>query len=146
MIIARPLPEGIGVVKQVFGANVADYLPWGFPGHEGLDYSCPIGTPVLACTTGIVTFAGTKTDANRNYGIHIIIDHGLFESFYCHLSGLHVAVTDYVTQGLKIADSGNSGANTTGPHLHFGIRVRTARNGSKGFVDPWALRVLFGNG
>lgn len=144
LTIARPLPVGVGRVRQVFGANVPDYLPAGFAGHEGLDYSCVIGKPVLACTDGKVIFAGLGTRGNKAYGIYVILDHGKFRSWYCHLSGVMIIAGQFVYQGQKIGLTGNTG-NSTGPHLHFAIQVPTAKNGSKGFIDPWALRVIFGD-
>lgn len=144
MTILRPLPVGIGEVSQVFGANIADYAAAGFAGHEGLDYSCRVGSPVLACTAGKVLWAGWGVRANKPYGLYIIIDHGKFQSWYCHLSTMLVTMGQIVEQGWRIGSSGNTG-KTTGPHLHFAIRVPRAKNGSKGFIDPWALRVILGD-
>lgn len=143
LTIGRPLVSNVGSVSQVFGANVAKYLPLGFAGHEGLDYTCPVGSKVLATAPGTVSFVGTSTGANAAYGRYVVINHGKFESWYCHLLATMIIKGQPVVQGQQIGLSGNTGSST-GPHLHFGIRVPTAKNGSKGFIDPWGLRVILG--
>lgn len=145
MIIGRPLPDGVGIPGQVFGANVADYIGAGFAGHEGLDYPVAEGNDTLACADGVVIFAGPGVRGNAAYGNFIIVSHGRFQSWYCHLSQIWVTAGQTVIQGQVIGKTGNSGTHTTGPHLHFAIRVPRAKNGSKGFVDPWALRVILGD-
>lgn len=143
MIIIKPLPNQ-WPVSQVFGAHIDDYRDAGFAGHEGLDYSCPVGTPVWACTDGTVIFAGPGIARNNAYGNYVIVDHGKWQSWYCHLSEVDVVVGQAVTQHQVLGLSGNTG-KTTGPHLHWMIRVPGANNGSKGFVDPWALRIILGD-
>ena len=141
LTIARPLPSNRGSVSQVFGADVDEYQKYGFAGHEGLDYRVPVGTKVFACAPGKVIHAGAPSLANANYGTYVVVNHGKFESWYCHLSSVSVQVGQIVEQGQTVGLSGNSG-KSTGPHLHFAIRVPEASNGSKKFVDPWALRVI----
>lgn len=130
-----PLPAGTKV-SQGFGDNVADYAKWnGDHGHEGIDYSVPVGTPVGAAATGTVEFAGTGNGFG-NYGNYIVIDHGNgLKTYYGHLSELDVKPGDTVTQGDIIGLSGNSG-RTTGPHLHFSIRKDGDKTGPYGMVDP----------
>jgi murein DD-endopeptidase MepM/ murein hydrolase activator NlpD len=101
---------------------------WSLGWHTGYDYVVPSGTDVLA------TYAGTVKSAawGGAYGWHIVIDHGSgVQSTYSHLSELGVHAGDKVQTGQRIARSGNTG-NTTGPHLHFEIKVNGA------FVDPVA--------
>lgn len=143
--IGRPLPSNRGTVSQRFGVNVATYAKYGFEGgHEGLDYSCPVGTSVLACSSGTVKFSGISTGANAAYGLYVVLDHGEFESWYCHLSSAAVKVGMTIKQGDVLGKSGNSG-RSTGAHLHWAIRVPKAKNGTKSFVDPWSLRVILGD-
>jgi murein DD-endopeptidase MepM/ murein hydrolase activator NlpD len=57
------------------------------------------------------------------YGNAVVVDHGNgLSSLYGHLSSVHVSVGEHVSQGQVIGNSGNSGLST-GPHLHFEIRV-----------------------
>lgn len=99
--------------------------PFGYRGkhyHEGLDIGVHVGTPVYAADTGIVTFAGRRS----GYGNLVIIDHGNgFTTRYAHLSSYLVSKGDRVKKGEVIAKSGNTG-RSTGPHLHFEIRVKGA--------------------
>ncbi|HEY3514539.1 MAG TPA: peptidoglycan DD-metalloendopeptidase family protein [Kribbella sp.] len=99
---------------------------WSLGWHTGYDYVVPVGTDVLATYNGTVTSAGW----GGAYGWHIVIDHGSgVQSTYSHLSQLGVHAGDKVQTGQRIGLSGNTG-NTTGPHLHFEIKVNGA------FVDP----------
>ena len=71
------------------------------------------------------------------YGKHIKIQHSWGESVYAHLNDIDVKLNDTVSRGSKIGDSGNTG-NSTGPHLHFGIRLNgyNRLDGMVGFIDP----------
>lgn len=94
--------------------------------HKGVDIAVPTGTAVMASCGGVVTRAGWL----GGYGYAVYIQHpGGRETRYGHLSKVLVSVGQQVSQGQKIALSGNTG-NSTGPHLHFEIRI----NGSA--VDP----------
>lgn len=87
--------------------------------HKGLDMATPTGTAVMASCGGVVTRAGWL----GSYGYVIFIQHpGGVETRYGHLSKVLVSVGQQVSQGQKIALSGNTG-NSTGPHLHFEIRI-----------------------
>lgn len=94
--------------------------------HYGLDIAVPVGTPILASKDGIVTYSGY----GGNYGILVTLHHDDgSETRYGHCSSVVVAEGDIISQGEVIAFSGNTG-RSTGPHLHFEIRI----NGSP--VDP----------
>ena len=87
-------------------------------GHMGVDYGAKIGSPVYASAGGLITFADYSVDS----GFMIIIQHDNgFITIYKHCSVLTKKVRDRVNQGELIALSGNTGQNTTGPHLHFEI-------------------------
>ncbi len=87
--------------------------------HKGLDFGCPVGTAVFASRGGTIVRAGWA----GAYGYCVDIDHGDgVLTRYGHLSNPLVSVGQYVKQGEKIALSGNTG-RSTGPHLHFEIRV-----------------------
>ena len=87
--------------------------------HKGIDIAVATGTSVMATSGGTVTQAGWQS----GYGYVVYIDHGNgVTSRYGHLSKILVKVGQTVSQGDVIARSGNTG-NSTGPHLHFEIRV-----------------------
>ncbi len=87
--------------------------------HKGIDMAMPTGSPVLAADGGRVVFSGYK----GTYGRLVVINHGgRLKSYYAHCSKLLVKSGDKVFKGQKIALSGNTG-RSTGPHLHFEIRL-----------------------
>ena len=73
----------------------------------------------------------------NGFGHHVLIRHAWGESLYAHLYDASVFYGDTVQEGQQIARSGNSGGST-GPHLHFGVRVNpyTRKDGWGGFSDP----------
>ena len=114
--------EIYGVWEHHTGIDIA--TGWG----EGWPYIN--GQAIVASNSGIVK---TAIYSNRGYGNYVIIDHGGNNfSLYGHCSKLAVKVGDYVSQGQTVAYVGSTG-NSTGPHLHFEIRL----NGS--CVDPQPL-------
>ncbi|MBA3723696.1 MAG: M23 family metallopeptidase [Candidatus Levybacteria bacterium] len=126
-------------ITQGFGALVTDagllgkYLTYGLAGHDGLDFGLPIGTEIKATGDGEVILADEKGD----YGITMVIQHPWGRSYYGHLSKMVVEQGKKVTRGEVIALSGNTG-ESTGPHLHFGIKPvsNDTQNGYYGKVDP----------
>ena len=87
--------------------------------HLGIDLAAGFGTSIYAAGDGVVTYAGWM----GSYGRLIIIKHGNgMETRYAHLNGFNVSVGQAVQRGQRIAPMGSSG-NSTGPHLHFEVRV-----------------------
>jgi len=87
-------------------------------GHYGMDLVVKDGTPVFATAGGFVVFSGYT----NNYGHIIILSHSDgYLSIYKHCSVILKKEREFVKQGDLIAQSGNSGLATTGPHLHFEI-------------------------
>ncbi|AZY50231.1 M23 family metallopeptidase [Bordetella avium] len=87
--------------------------------HEGLDFSAPPGTPILAASGGVVLLA----KAQPGYGNMVEIDHGNgLITRYAHASRLLVKAGDVVERGQEVARVGSSG-RSTGPHLHFEVRL-----------------------
>ena len=87
--------------------------------HEGLDFSAEIGTPIRAAADGIVTLA----EVSGGYGNMVKVDHGSgLETRYGHASKLLVKVGERVVKGQEIALVGSTG-RSTGPHLHYEIRL-----------------------
>ena len=94
--------------------------------HEGIDIAVPTGTPVQAAQSGRIIFAGWM----GGYGNLVVIDHGGgLSTAYGHNSSIAVGNGQSVSQGQVIAYAGSTG-NSTGPHVHFEVRV----NGAP--VDP----------
>lgn len=95
--------------------------------HKGVDWATPVGTAVMASCTGTVTRAGWGS----GYGYVVYINHeDGRQTRYGHLSKVLVKQGQTVTQGQKIALSGNTGVST-GPHIHFEILI----NGTQ--VNPF---------
>ncbi|MDQ3648112.1 MAG: peptidoglycan DD-metalloendopeptidase family protein [Actinomycetota bacterium] len=87
--------------------------------HAGVDIAAPIGTPIRAADSGRVAIAG----ATGGYGNYTCIQHGgNLSTCYAHQSRIGVSVGASVRQGQVIGAVGNTG-NSTGPHLHFEVRV-----------------------
>ncbi len=87
--------------------------------HKGVDWATPVGTSVVASSSGVVTRAGWGS----GYGYCVYIKHSDGrETRYGHLSKVLVSVGQSVSQGQRIALSGNTGVST-GPHLHFEILI-----------------------
>ncbi|RED52810.1 M23 family metallopeptidase [Cohnella lupini] len=88
--------------------------------HKGMDMSAPIGTHVLAAFNGYVE----EASENSELGTYVIVNHGHgIQTLYGHLSSYRVVQGQTVKQYEQIAESGNSGSRTTGPHLHFGVFI-----------------------
>ena len=113
-----PLNSGFGYRQDPFGQGTRL--------HTGLDIGADTGTPIHAAASGTVNSAGW----NGGYGNCVIIDHGDgLATLYGHQSRIAVSAGQMVNQGDVIGYVGSTG-NSTGPHLHFEVRV----NGSP--VDP----------
>lgn len=95
--------------------------------HNGLDMAAPNGSPVLAAYSGVVVGAGY----NASMGNYIMINHGNdLYTVYMHCSSLFVSSGASVSAGTQIGTIGSTG-RSTGPHLHFSVRL----NGN--YVNPW---------
>ena len=87
--------------------------------HHGADYRADRGTPVHAAGAGVVVFAGRR----GGYGKVVFLDHGGgLITRYAHLRAIDVEVGEAVTGDQPIGEVGSTG-RTTGPHLHFEVRV-----------------------
>jgi murein DD-endopeptidase MepM/ murein hydrolase activator NlpD len=94
--------------------------------HEGIDIGAPYGAPIYAAASGTVIYCGWES----GYGNLTVIDHGgNLATAYGHQSSIVVACGQQVTQGQVIGYVGSTG-HSTGPHLHFEVRI----NGAP--VDP----------
>jgi murein DD-endopeptidase MepM/ murein hydrolase activator NlpD len=119
-------PSAAGLVWPVNGPVVSGYgMRWGRM-HEGIDIAAGLGTPIRAAAAGTVIHAGWL----GGYGNLVVLDHGDgLATAYAHASAILVGVGQSVAQGETVSLVGSTG-NSTGPHLHFEVRV----NGTA--VDP----------
>jgi murein DD-endopeptidase MepM/ murein hydrolase activator NlpD len=129
--------------------------------HTGIDIPAEYGTPVVASASGTVVWAGyglysqRKSNTNDPYGQAIVIRHDFgyqgkaLHTVYAHLSEIDVAEGQWVETGQQIGLVGNTGF-TTGPHLHFEVRVEddsyfSSRNPELWLVPPQGWGVLVGS-
>jgi murein DD-endopeptidase MepM/ murein hydrolase activator NlpD len=140
MMFLYPLPSPFPI-SQSFGANPGAYDRFKLKGHNGIDFAAPTGTPVLAAADGWVERAQSDPEG---YGLYVQIRHPgecspvifVFRTVYGHLSRIDVHPETAVKAGQVIGLSGSTG-NSTGPHLHFEIRViGQSSNGYGGAVNP----------
>ena len=99
--------------------------------HTGTDIAAVTGTKIKSATEGQVVLVSEEGD----YGKHIKVQIGEVSIIYAHCNALYVKEGDMVTQGQEIAEVGSTG-NSTGPHLHFEIRI------SERTVDPQKILEL----
>lgn len=122
----------VGIVRPVKTSQIND----GFAEHlargsytPGVDFNCAVGETIRAAETGIVLAA--SNNPNSGAGKNITIRHrDGSRTIYFHLSELNVRVLQRVKQGDIIGKTGNTGTQTTGPHLHFAVQQKGR------FVDP----------
>ncbi len=91
--------------------------------HAGIDIGASYGSPTHAADDGVVTYAGPAS----GYGTLVLISHGSRDgrditTGYAHQSALLVRAGESVTRGQQVGRVGNEG-NSTGPHLHFEVRL-----------------------
>jgi murein DD-endopeptidase MepM/ murein hydrolase activator NlpD len=98
--------------------------------HQGLDIATPHGQPVVTPSDGTVVFNGTE----GGYGKVLVVDHGYgVKTRYGHLAEVHVRLGERVVRGQKVAAVGNTG-RSTGPHLHYEVRVNGIPENPRKFV------------
>ena len=131
LVGTKPLPKkaSTGTFRRPTGPATLSsdygYRRSGF--HTGVDFALKQGSPVYASDGGTVSFSGWK----GGYGYLVIINHDNgMQTYYAHNSKLLVSRGTKVAKGEQIAKVGSTG-NSTGPHVHFEIRV----NGKH--VNPW---------
>lgn len=148
-----PIPKGTRK-SQLFGTNPSNGVnPVG--GHTGTDYACPVGTPIRAEGDGVIAYADWASKLPADYrpdgsgrnpywfapsfgGIIVSLDCGPVVFHHAHLSSTSKNIGDRVKKGDIIGYSGNTGAATTGPHLHLEAMPNgwNFGNGTYGRVNP----------
>ena len=100
--------------------------------HAGEDIGAPSGTPILAADSGMATVIA---DNGNGYGNYIMINHGGGRvTLYAHMSAFAISNGATVSQGQVIGYVGSTG-NSTGPHLHFEVRVNGATTDPKSYFN-----------
>ena len=111
--------------------------------HRAIDLRAAVGTPVYAAEDGTVDWVqawdGKSTTGNQSYGNLVRIRHAAYNggklwTLYAHLQRVTVKNGQAVREGEVIGYSGNSG-NTTGPHLHFEVRLFGTRCNPLNWLD-----------
>ena len=98
--------------------------------HQGIDIAADMGTPIVATADGVVTAAGW----NGGYGNMVDVDHGGgIVTRYGHASAVAVTVGQQVRRGEVIAYVGSTG-RSTGPHVHYEVRVNGAPVNPAGYL------------
>ncbi len=117
-----PITSPFGYRSSPFGG--------GYDFHNGVDIGVNYNTKIVAPASGQVVKRGYL----YSYGYHIIIDHGKgFSTLYAHLNNFSVSLYDKVEKGEVIGYSGSSG-KSTGPHLHYEVRVNGERQNPKDYL------------
>lgn len=128
--IPQVLPASLEFISSGFGYR-ADPFTGSAAFHSGLDFRGPIGAPIYAAATGRVVFAGVKA----GYGNCIDIDHGNgLTTRYAHMSAFRARIGQAIESGDVIGAIGSSG-RSTGPHLHFEVRIRDRPVNPRPFLE-----------
>lgn len=126
-----PLP-GFSQITDPFGSRTNPVTGEPNDFHTGIDIAAKLGTNILAAKDGTVT---SVVSGDPIYGTYITIDHGSGQvTFYGHMSQSYVKVGDKVLAGQPIAPVGSEG-RSTGPHLHFEIRLNGIPT-NPSLIDP----------
>jgi murein DD-endopeptidase MepM/ murein hydrolase activator NlpD len=117
------ISSGFGYRRDPFNGHAAM--------HSGLDFKGPIGAPIYAAADGRVSFVGRKS----GYGNVVEISHGNgLMTRYAHMSRFNARVGQAVEAGHIIGAIGNTG-RSTGPHLHFEVRVNDRAVNPRPFLE-----------
>ena len=127
--------------------------------HTGIDIDAPLHTPILAAGAGTVISAGYglyggANDPKDPYGLAVTIRHDfgyqgrLLYTIYAHMDRIDARVGQHVEAGDQLGIVGLTG-NTTGPHLHFEVRIESnsffsTRNPELWLAPPQGWGVLVG--
>ena len=129
-MLPQYLPARMDYISSGFGYR-ADPFTGVAAFHAGLDFRGPYGAPIYAAAKGRVAFAGVKA----GYGNCVEIDHGNgLMTRYAHMSAFHTHRGDQVSAGGAIGSIGSSG-RSTGPHLHFEVRIHDRAVDPRPFLE-----------
>lgn len=125
---ADDVNTGTKLLWPLLSHKITQYYHWG---HSGLDVGDKTGNPIYAAEAGKVEKAGWNSGG---YGNYVIINHGNgLKTLYGHASKVLVSAGDSVSRGQTIALVGSTG-RSTGPHLHFEVRVNEAKKNPLNYI------------
>lgn len=128
--IPQVLPASLKFISSGFGYRSDPFTGAG-AFHAGLDFRGPVGAPIYAAAKGRVSFAGVRS----GYGNCVEIDHGNgLMTRYAHMSAFRARVGQAVDAGDVIGAIGSTG-RSTGPHLHFEVRVHDRPVNPRPFLE-----------
>ncbi len=117
-LLSAPMRQPVqGIISSSFGVRThpitqkPDF-------HTGVDFAAPLHTPIGAAWPGVVI----ETGESQIYGKFVTLDHGGYQTRYCHCNAVAVQVGMRLRQGETLAFVGNTGVST-GPHLHFELII-----------------------
>lgn len=136
----RPKPVFVTAQSAVSSAGfswpivggISQYYSWY---HPGLDITDPVGTPIVAATSGVVSGVSTGT-WDSGYGNNVYIDNGGgYRTHYAHMSEVYVGVGQSVVGGKTVIGAVGMTGRTTGPHVHFEVYQNGASVNPLGFLQ-----------
>ena len=130
--LIRPMPAPDW--DYLFAWPIVGYITQGYKSqHKAIDIGAPYSSKVYAVRAGTVIRAGW---ARTGYGYTVVVDHGDgYKTLYSHLKGTWVSTGQRVTRGQLIGEVGSTG-KSSGPHIHFEIRVDDERVDPLEFLSP----------
>jgi murein DD-endopeptidase MepM/ murein hydrolase activator NlpD len=133
----KPMAQGSGTMQMPLRAAITS--PFGFRRHPifggrkfhtGIDLAGPNHSPIKAADSGTVIYSG----GYGGYGRVVIVSHGKgMATLYAHMSKIAVSTGTNVSKGEVVGYEGSTGFST-GPHLHFEVRVDGKPNNPLNFV------------
>jgi murein DD-endopeptidase MepM/ murein hydrolase activator NlpD len=130
-LLPTAFPVGSGMFSSNFGWRIDPFTGYN-AFHEGIDFMGEVGTPIRAAAGGVIV----ASELHPQYGNMVEIDHGNgLVTRYGHASKRTVKVGDVVLRGAKIGEVGSTG-RSTGPHLHFEVRLRGVAQNPARFLQP----------
>lgn len=126
-----------GYVKPADGRITSGFGSRSGQQHEGVDIANRIGAPVHSVTSGEVISAGPAEGFGQWVRVH---NHDGATTIYGHVNTVDVHVGQHVTSGQQIATVGDKG-ETTGPHLHFGVKQGSSATNPVSWLDQRGVRL-----
>jgi murein DD-endopeptidase MepM/ murein hydrolase activator NlpD len=118
--------------KQPYGWPIDGWVSQEFSGqHSGIDIVGPYGGPVMTTMCGTVRVAGWS---NVGYGNLVVVENGEYKTYYTHLAEFYVGPGQEVEIGEAIGAEGSTG-NSTGPHVHYEVRVNNVCQNPRAYMD-----------
>ena len=136
-VVHWPLPAGMGTITQEYGEKSPRYTALGLDCHNGRDISAALGTPVLAPIAGVCwPYADTT-----GYGLTVEVwapeigGKARYKALVAHLSAFTSKLGQVVQAGQQVGKVGSTG-NSTGAHVHLGVKPLRSAGGVAVYQDP----------